>query len=64
MSNSQSDPKPLAVKTRRAAKLLDVCEKSIRNYVQRGLLDSADVGGLKLITYSSIERLLNSKSHP
>jgi excisionase family DNA binding protein len=60
-ANSKPDPQPLAVKTRRAAKLLDVSERSIRNYVERGLLDAIDVGGLRLIRYSSIERLLGQK---
>jgi hypothetical protein len=54
----RKDPKPLAVKRRHAAKLLNVCTRSIFRYVDKGLLESVDVHGLKLIKYSSIEKLL------
>jgi hypothetical protein len=53
--------KPLAVKIKRAAKLLGVCERSIRRYADDGLLESVHVGGLRLILYSSIERMLGLK---
>jgi hypothetical protein len=38
--------------------MLDVCERSVRRYADKGLLESVHVGGLRLIKYASIEKLL------
>jgi hypothetical protein len=50
--------KPVAVKIKRAAKLLDLCERSVRRHADNGLLESFYIGGSRLITYASIEKLL------
>jgi phage antirepressor YoqD-like protein len=52
------DTIPLVVRIRRAAKLLDLSERSIRQFLYDGKLDSVYVGGTRLVTYASIERLL------
>jgi len=50
--------KPLALKIKQTAKLLNVCERTVRRHANDGLLESVYVGGLRLITYRSIEKLL------
>jgi hypothetical protein len=46
------------VKRRRAAELLDVSTRTIARYVDKGLLETVNLGGLEQIKYASIEKLL------
>ena len=57
-SKPEDQIKPLTVKIKRAAKLLDVSDHSVRRYVDKGILEADHVGGFVLIKYSSIEKLL------
>jgi excisionase family DNA binding protein len=50
--------KPKAVKLKTASKLLDVCTKTTRRYIKDGKLRGVRVGGLNLVVYDSIEKLL------
>ena len=44
------ETKPLGVKIKRAAKLLDLCERSIRRHADNGVLKSIYIGGSRLIS--------------
>ena len=54
------ETKPLGVKIKRAAKLLDLCERSIRRHADNGVLESIYIGGSRLISMDSIEKLRKS----
>lgn len=56
MENKVESKEPLLVKVRKAALLLDVSERTIRNLVMRGKLEARGQNRLRRITMTSIRR--------
>jgi hypothetical protein len=54
--------KPLAVRVRRAALLLDVCERTVRRLADKEVLDDFYVGSARMITMASIEKLARGEA--
>ena len=50
-----------SVRVRTAAEMLDVCPKTIKNWIKRGKLSSTLVCGLQMVHYDSIEKLFGQK---
>ena len=48
-----------AVRIRTASEMLDVCPKTVRNWIKLGKLTSFRVAGLRLVNYDSIEKLMS-----
>jgi hypothetical protein len=49
--------KPLLVSAPRARKIIDVGNTKFWELVKEGLIEMADVGGRRMVVYSSLERL-------
>jgi excisionase family DNA binding protein len=61
-STGLGDQKPLTVSVRRARQLLDVGKTKIFEMIEDGRLKSLKIDRKRLIIYSSIEALIESKA--
>lgn len=66
MSDAQSAGKPLTLSIRRAAALVDVCERTMWNMIDRGDVQTTSIGRKRLVVYASLEALIkkNARREP
>lgn len=56
--NSELNPKKKNVTVKEAAKLLNVCEETIRNYIKKGTISASKIGRRIVINVASLENKL------
>jgi excisionase family DNA binding protein len=57
-----SEPRPIAVRPKQAAKLLSLSERKLRELCATGELPSLRVGSARLIAYSALTAWLNERA--